>query len=245
MALAVHFAMTMLTGHARAILVIENEAPIRRAVRKALHETTSRIIEATTGSGGVESAATEHPDLIVLDLGLPDMAGIDVCREIRRWGTMPIVVLSVHDTAREKVLLLNAGADDYITKPFSTVEFVARVHAQLRRTRTPGAPLGPILTTGDGLLVDFARRIVTRDGIGVELTDREWSILLALAREPDRALTLQQIVEAVWGPTEGSFQQSLRVHITNLRRKIELNSANPRLIITVPGVGYRLESPPI
>lgn len=228
---------------ARRLLVIEDEAQIRRAVRNALRETVDRIIEAVTGSEGVDLAAAERPELVVLDLGLPDMAGADVCREIRRWATMPIVVLSARHAEMEKVLLLNAGADDYITKPFSILEFRARVHAQLRRARTPSAPTGVTLTTADGLRIDFIRRTVDRKGESIRLTPLEWDILQALAREPSCTLTHQEIFDAVWGRSFGNPQQYLRVHITNLRRKIELDSSCPQLIITEPGVGYRFEPP--
>jgi two-component system KDP operon response regulator KdpE len=229
---------------ARSVLVIEDDAQIRRAVRNALRETTDRVIEAATGSEGIDVAAAEHPELVVLDLGLPDMAGLDVCREIRGWATMPIVVLSARHAEEEKVLLLNAGADDYITKPFSILEFAARVQAQLRRARTPGAPVRAVLETPDGLSIDFARRTVTRNSETVRLTPLEWEILRALAREPGRTLTHRQIFDAVWGRAFGNPQQYLRVHLTNLRRKIELDSSHPQLIITEPGVGYRFEPPP-
>jgi two-component system, OmpR family, KDP operon response regulator KdpE len=230
--------------HARTLLVIEDEAQIRRAVRNALRETVDRVVEAATGSEGIDLAAAERPELVVLDLGLPDMPGVEVCREIRRWATMPIVVLSVRDAEQEKVLLLNAGADDYVTKPFSILEFTARVHAQLRRARTPGAPLGATLVTADGLTIDFTRRTVARDGEPIRLTPLEREILRALAREPGRTLTHQQIFDAVWGRQFGNPQQYLRVHITNLRRKIELDSSRPQVVVTEPGVGYRFEAPP-
>ena len=229
--------------HARSVLVIEDEAQIRRAVKNALRETVDRVVEAATGTEGIDLAAAERPELVVLDLGLPDLPGVEVCREIRRWATMPIVVLSARHSEEEKVLLLNAGADDYVTKPFSILEFTARVHAQLRRARTPGTPAGVALTTPDGLVIDFVRRTVARDGQLIRLTPLEWEILRALAREPGRTLTHQQIFDAVWGRNFGNPQQYLRVHITNLRRKIEVDSAIPQLIITEPGVGYRFEVP--
>jgi two-component system KDP operon response regulator KdpE len=229
--------------HARTLLVIEDEPQIRRAVRNALRETMERIVEAATGAEGIDLAAVEHPELVVLDLGLPDMAGIDVCREIRRWATMPIVVLSARQAEAEKVLLLNAGADDYITKPFSILEFTARVHAQLRRARTPAVPADAVLVTPDGLTIDFTKRTVGRKGDVIRLTPLEWEILRALGHQPGRTLTHQQIFDAVWGRAFGNPQQYLRVHITNLRRKIELDSSRPQLIVTEPGVGYRFETP--
>jgi two-component system KDP operon response regulator KdpE len=230
-------------SRARTVLVIEDEMPIRRAVRNALRDLADRIVEAETGRQGIDFAAAERPELVVLDLGLPDVPGVEVCREIRRWATMPIVVLSARHAEDEKVLLLNAGADDYVTKPFSVSEFAARIRAQLRRARTPGAPLEPLLATPDGLTIDFVRRAVARHDVPIRLTPLEWEILRVLAREPGRTLTHQQIFDAAWGRPFGNPQQYLRVHITNLRRKVELDSANPQLIVTEPGVGYRFEQP--
>jgi two-component system KDP operon response regulator KdpE len=229
--------------HARIVLVIDDELQIRRAVKNALRDTADRIVDAATGAEGIDLAAAERPELVVLDLGLPDMAGIDVCREIRRWATMPIVVLSARHAEEEKVQLLNAGADDYVTKPFSILEFTARVRAQLRRARSPGDPVGTTLRTPDGLTIDFAKRTITRLGDLIRLTPLEWDILRALAREPGRTLTHQQIFDAVWGRQFGNPQQYLRVHITNLRRKVETDSSRPQLIVTEPGVGYRFEPP--
>ncbi len=229
--------------HTHTVLVIDDETQIRRAIKNALRDTADRTIEAATGAEGVDLAATERPELVVLDLGLPDMAGIDVCREIRRWATMPIVVLTARHAVEEKVQLLNAGADDYVTKPFSIVELTARVQAQLRRARTPGEPVQTTLETADGLRIDFAKRAIARHGNPIRLTPLEWDILRALAREPARTLTHQQIFDAVWGREFGDPRLYLRVHITNLRRKIEVDSARPQLIVTEPGVGYRFEPP--
>jgi len=229
---------------ARAVLVVDDEPQIRRAVAHALRGTADRVLEAVTGAEAIDLAAASRPELVVLDLGLPDMAGLDVCLEIRRWATMPIIVLSARHAEDEKVRLLNAGADDYITKPFSLLEFAARVQAQLRRSRTPPQPLGTVLETPDGLGIDFRQRTVTRLGTPIRLTPLEWEILRALAHEPGRTLTHQQIFDAAWGRQFGDVRQYLRVHITNLRRKIELDSSRPRLIITEPGVGYRFELTP-
>jgi two-component system KDP operon response regulator KdpE len=227
---------------ARAILVVDDEPQIRRAVKNALRDSAQRVLEAVTGSQAIDIAAVERPELVVLDLGLPDMTGLEVCTELRRWATMPIVVLSARHAEEEKVRLLNAGADDYITKPFSLLEFAARVQAQLRRARTPPAPLGAALETSDGLSIDFRQRNVAREGSPIRLTPLEWEILRILAREPGRTLTHQQIFDGVWGRQFGNPQQYLRVHITNLRRKIELNSSRPQVIVTEPGVGYRFET---
>jgi two-component system KDP operon response regulator KdpE len=228
---------------AGTIVIIEDEAQIRRAVRNALADLADRIVEAETGSRGLDLAAAEQPDLIVLDLGLPDMPGVDVCREIRSWARMPIVVLSAHQAEQEKVLLLNAGADDYVTKPFSTLEFAARVRAQLRRARTslPGSEVRE-LVLGD-LVLDLPRRAARRGETALRLTPTEWAILRTLVSHAGRTLTHQQIYDAVWARPFGNPQQYLRVYVTNLRRKIEPDPTRPVYIITDPGVGYRFEVP--
>jgi two-component system, OmpR family, KDP operon response regulator KdpE len=228
---------------ARALLVIEDDAPIRRALHNALSDVADRLLEAATGREGLELAAAGRPELIVLDLGLPDARGIDVCREIRSWSRVPIVVLSARHSDSEKVLLLNAGADDYVTKPFSTSEFVARVRAVLRRTRLANRDDSAAVVEAYGLVIDIARRRVTRGETVIRLTPIEWDILRTLVANAGRTLTHQQIFDTVWGSSAGSPQQYLRVHVTNLRRKIEANPARPELIITEPGVGYRAEVP--
>jgi two-component system, OmpR family, KDP operon response regulator KdpE len=235
---------TLMTAvRARALLVIEDDAPIRRALQSALGEVADRILEAATGREGVDLAAAERPELIILDLGLPDARGIDVCREIRSWSRVPIVVLSARHSDAEKVLLLNAGADDYVTKPFSTSEFVARVRAVLRRARLANGDDGMTVVHAYGLVIDVPRRRVTRGQVVIRLTPIEWDILRTLVSNAGRTLTHQQIFDAVWGSSAGSPQQYLRVHVTNLRRKIEANPARPELIVTEPGVGYRAEVP--
>jgi two-component system KDP operon response regulator KdpE len=224
------------------VLVIDDEPQIRRAVRDALREVTSRVDEAPTGTSGVDAATNGRPDLVVLDLGLPDMAGVDVCREIRLRSAVPIIVLSARHSEHEKVDLLNAGADDYVTKPFSVLELAARAKAQIRRAKTLAAAasvVGPVAI--GGLMIDTVARKVSRDGVQLHLTPIEWQILSTLLAAAGRTLTHQQIFDAVWGREFGSPQQYLRVHITNLRRKIEVDPAAPQLIITDPGVGYRAE----
>jgi len=223
------------------ILVIDDEPHLRRAIRNALREVAYRVVEAGTGADGIDLAAAEQPDLVVLDLGLPDLNGLDVCREIRRWATMPIVVLSARHGEHEKVQLLEAGADDYVTKPFSTVELLARVKAQLRRARAQHAiPADTPYLIGP-LSIDLVRRVLLRDGAAVRLTPIEWNILRALVLASGRTLTHQQLFDAVWGRAYGNAQQYLRVHITNLRRKIEPEPSSPRFVVTEPGVGYRFE----
>jgi two-component system KDP operon response regulator KdpE len=228
---------------ASCVLVVDDELQIRRALKNALQEVSTRVVEAATGAEGIDLAATEQPDLVVLDLGLPDLSGADVCREIRRFATMPIVVLSARHDEHEKVRLLNLGADDYVTKPFSTLELLARVKAHLRRASAQRAvaPEEPI-TVGE-LSIDIARRVLLRRGEPVHLTPIEWNIVRALVLSAGRTLTHRQLFDAVWGRQFGDPQQYLRVHITNLRRKIEPEPASPRFVVTEPGVGYRFELP--
>jgi two-component system, OmpR family, KDP operon response regulator KdpE len=224
------------------ILVIDDEPQIRRVVRNALSGQAVRVLEADGGRAGIDLAAAERPDLIVLDLGLPDAAGASVCREIRKWSSVPIVVLSARHSEAEKVAMLDAGADDYVTKPFSTAELQARVRAQLRRARTAALPGdgGPV--AADGLTVDTARRTVSREGAEIHLTPTEWDLLRAFVGQAGRTLTHEQIFRAVWGRSPGDPQAYLRVHVANLRRKIERDPVRPVLIVTEPGVGYRFRA---
>jgi two-component system KDP operon response regulator KdpE len=227
---------------ADVVLVIDDEPQIRRAVRDALRDVTDRVDEAENGLAGVDAAASGRPDLVVLDLGLPDMPGVEVCREIRRRSAVPIIVLSARHSEHEKVDLLNAGADDYVTKPFSVLELAARAKAQVRRAKTLAAAANSTAPVAvGGLLVDTVARRVARDGTQIHLTPIEWQILATLLASAGRTLTHQQIFDAVWGREFGSPQQYLRVHITNLRRKIEVDPAAPQIIVTEPGVGYRVD----
>lgn len=229
---------------AELVLVIDDEPQIRRAVRDALSDVSANVEEAADGSAGVDAAVSGRPDLVILDLGLPDMAGVDVCRSIRRSSAVPIIVLSARHSEHEKVDLLNAGADDYVTKPFSVLELAARVRAQLRRIRTLSAAAASTMPVTIGnLSVDTVARRVSRNGTQLHLTPIEWQILATLLGAAGRTLTHQQIFDAVWGREFGSPQQYLRVHITNLRRKIEIDPAAPEIVITEPGVGYRVELP--
>ena len=244
------------------VLVVDDEPQIRRAVRNALtsgrlsidpgvrggdampgspdDSVAVRVIEASMGRQGIDLAATESPSLIVLDLGLPDMPGVEVCREIRRWSSAPIIVLSARHADTEKVALLDAGADDYLTKPFSTIEFMARVRAQLRRAQAATAPPESIVSFGE-LTVDLPRRRVERAGALVHLTPTEWMLLRAFVTHPRQTLTHQQLFRAVWGNASGDAQQYLRVYVGHLRRKVEADPVRPRFIQTEAGVGYRFE----
>ena len=223
------------------VLVVDDEPQIRRVVRNVLAEST-RVIEASTGRDAIDQAAAERPSLIVLDLGLPDMSGIEVCREIRAWSSAPIIVLSARHSDSEKVSLLDAGADDYITKPFSPSELQARVRAQLRRARLISAPgPGTVIEVG-GVVIDPVKPSLKRGTTAVHLTKTEWDLLRTLLKHAGRTLTHRQLFQSVWGNSSGDMQQYLRVHIRSLRRKIEADPVRPKLIVTEPGVGYRFET---
>ena len=219
------------------LLIIEDEIEITRAVGAALREQHLDIVEADGGRTGLEAIKASRPDIIILDLGLPDLDGLEVCQRIRALTDAPIVVLTARHTEADIVSLLNAGADDYITKPFSTQELAARVAAQLRRAATPRH--APISINADGLSIDIRLRQVKRGPILVRLTPIEWEILAVLVSDPGRVFTHQQLFTAVWKRAFGDARLYLRVHVTNLRRKVERDPAAPRLIITEPGVGYR------
>lgn len=221
------------------VLVIDDEPQIRRAVRQALAGLPASTLEAATGAEGIALAAARRPDVVILDLGLPDATGLAVCRELRRWSRVPLLVLSARHAESEKVALLNAGADDYVTKPFGMEELAARVRAQLRRAEGEGMPSADPVVRAGTLSIDLRTRTVTRCDTPVHLTPIEWDLLRTFVAHAGRTLTHHQLFDAVWRQTHGNAQQYLRVHITNLRRKIELNPASPELILTEPGVGYR------
>jgi two-component system KDP operon response regulator KdpE len=223
------------------VLVIDDEPQIRRVVRNALAAGERRVLEASTGRAAIDLAAAERPALIVLDHGLPDKNGIDVCREIRAWSTAPIIVLSARHADAEKVALLDAGADDYITKPFSPSELDARIRAQLRRSRlAPAAGEGEVIVIGP-LSIDPVKPSFKRDGVPIHLTKTEWELFRTLIKHAGRTLTHRQLFHAVWGNSSGDMQQYLRVHVRSLRRKIEADPVRPVLIVTEPGVGYRFD----
>jgi two-component system, OmpR family, KDP operon response regulator KdpE len=229
-------------GGATTVLVIDDEPQIRRVVRNAVNIDGVRVIEAATGQDGIDLAAAERPDLIVLDLGLPDMAGADVCREVRGWSTVPIVVLSARHSDDEKVRLLDSGADDYITKPFSTSELQARIRAHLRRAALRQEEQPSHRIEVQGIVIDIAKRRVTRDGEVVHLTPLEWELLRVLATNSGRTMTHRQLFTQVWNQQHGDAQQNLRVHVASLRRKLERDAVRPRFIQTEPGVGYRFDA---
>ena len=219
------------------ILIVDDEPNIIGTVAPLLRSNGYDVITAMTGRAAVEAHERDTPDLIVLDLGLPDMDGVEVCAAVRRSSGVPIVVLSARGAEGDKVRALDAGADDYVTKPFGSDELLARIRAALRRGETPSLAGEPIVR--GGLVIDRARFRVLRDGEEVRLTPKEFELLSYLAQYPGRVLTHRTILKAIWGPHSGDQPEHLRVLIGSLRKKIEPNPASPRYILTEPWVGYR------
>jgi two-component system KDP operon response regulator KdpE len=220
------------------ILVIDDELSIRRFLHTVLSGEFS-LHEAENGHSGLAAAATVRPDVILLDLGLPDLDGIEVIRRIREWSQVPIIVLSVREREDDKVAALDAGADDYLTKPFGVGELLARIRASLRRAVKGVAE--PLFTTGS-LTVDLGRRIVTIRNEEVQLTPTEYDLLRLLVVHAGKVLTHNQILKQIWGIAYLEQPHVLRVNISNLRRKIEADASRPQYIVTEPGVGYRLKA---
>jgi two-component system KDP operon response regulator KdpE len=220
------------------VLVVEDEADIRRFVRMALEAEGFEAFESDTLKRGLIDAATRRPDLLVLDLGLPDGDGVDLIRDLRGWSAVPVIVLSARSGEADKIAALDAGADDYLVKPFGAGELMARVRAQLRRHagQTPAGE--PELRFGD-VTIDLARRSVQRAGQPVHLTPIEYRLLTHLTAQPDRVITHRQLLRAVWGPGHAEDTHYVRVHMANLRKKIEADASMPRHLITEAGIGYR------
>jgi two-component system KDP operon response regulator KdpE len=226
------------------VLVVDDEEQIRRALRSILSTRGYALAMAATAEEALLKAIDAPPDLVILDLALPDRSGIEVCRELRTWMTAPILILSVRANEADKIQALDEGADDYLTKPFSAGELLARIRALLRRAAALTSP-PPVVTAGE-LEIDIARRRVTLAGEEVPLTPTEFDILAFLARNAGLVVTQRMILEQVWGPEWVEDSQTLRVHVSNLRKKIEQRPGGPRYIITEPGVGFRLaaDEPP-
>ncbi|HXW86833.1 MAG TPA: response regulator [Streptosporangiaceae bacterium] len=218
------------------VLVIDDEAPILRALKINLTARKYEVSTAADGASGLAAMARERPDVLILDLGLPDMDGTEVIRGVRGWTSTPIIVLSAWGQEGQKVAALDAGADDYVTKPFGMDELLARLRAAVRRASP--APDEPVVTTGD-LMIDLARKRVTKAGADVRLTPTEWQLLEVLVRNSDRLVTQRQLLQEVWGPGYQTEAGYLRVYVANLRRKLEPDPSAPRYLLTEPGMGYR------
>ena len=219
------------------VLVVDDEVQIRRFLRIALEANGYRVYETSSGSAAVQEAARLRPDLVILDIGLPDIGGLEVLRRLREWTPTPVIMLSVRDADRDKVAALDAGADDYLTKPFSVDELLARLRVAQRHAQ-PG-PAAAVFAQGD-VEVDLSRRHVTKGGMDVKLTPTEYALLRLLIQHAGRVLTHRQILKEVWGPEYMDETHYLRVYFGQLRQKLEDDPARPRLILTEPGVGYRL-----
>jgi two-component system, OmpR family, KDP operon response regulator KdpE len=217
-------------------LIIDDEVQIRRLLRVVLEGENYQVHEAETGQEGLREIAGRRPAIILLDLGLPDLDGLEVLKRLREWCETPVLVLSVRDDEQGKVAVLDAGAEDYVTKPFSTPELLARLRAAQRKTRSEEEIR--VFKNGD-LIVDLAARIVTRGGREIKLTATEYALLRLFVRHPGRVLTHRYILREIWGPKSEEHRQYLRVYVTHLRQKIESDPTNPSLIRTEPGIGYR------
>mgnify|MGYP001196908527 CR=1 FL=1 len=220
------------------ILLIEDEPQIRRFVRTALQAEGFQVFEAEQGQRGLIDAATRAPDLMIVDLGLPDMDGLQVIQDLRTWSAMPIIVLSARSDEKDKIEALDAGADDYLTKPFSVGELLARVRAHLRRRET-GNAVSSVFTFGD-VVVDLVKRTVERNGEAVHLTSTEYRLLTVLIRHAGRILTHGQLLRDVWGPNHNEHSHYVRIYMANLRQKLEKDPTQPEHLLTEIGMGYRL-----
>jgi two-component system KDP operon response regulator KdpE len=217
--------------------VIDDEVQIRRLMRVALEGHGYRVCEASTGQEGLMEAAQCRPDVVILDLGLPDMEGVTVLKRLREWSRVPVVVLSVRDREEDKVSALDNGADDYVTKPFSTAELLARLRVAQRHAQP--APEATVFRSGP-LEIDLVARVVKVDGQEVRLTATEYSLLRLFVQHAGKVLTHRQILREVWGPNQAEQTHYLRVYMAHLREKLEADPAQPKLLITEPGIGYRL-----
>ena len=225
-------------SQAATLLVIDDEPQIRKFLRISLASQGYKVLEAGLGADGLAQAALHRPDLVVLDLGLPDMDGQQVLRELREWSQVPVLVLSVRASESQKVEALDGGANDYVTKPFGIQEFLARVRALLRQA--PLANDRPAQVCAGPLLIDLAARQVLLDGQPVALTRKEYAVLAQLARHPGRVITQQQLLKDIWGPSHGHDSHYLRIVVGHIRQKLGDDPTAPRFLVTEAGVGYRL-----
>ncbi len=228
-----------MSDETKRVLVVDDEPAIRRFLRTTLTAHGYTVCEAATGRAALAEVVTQHPDLVILDLGLPDMDGVEVTRELREWTALPIIILSVRSQEVDKVQALDAGADDYLTKPFGASELLARLRAAFRRAQPLAAD--PVFTLGE-LTVDFSRRLVSVQNKHVALTPTEYDLLRVLVTGAGKVLTHGQLLRAVWGEAETLDAHLLRVNISNLRHKLEPDPTRPHYLLTEPGVGYRLRT---
>ena len=219
------------------VLIIEDEADIRRFVRMALESEGHEAYEADTLKRGLIEAGTRRPELVILDLGLPDGDGVDFIRELRAWSAIPVIVLSARSSENDKIAALDAGADDYLVKPFGAGELLARVRAQVRRHAYTESGT-PLVSFGD-IRIDLTRRLVERSGQPLHLTPIEYRLLTSLTSQPNRVITHRQLLQAVWGPGHTEDTHYVRVHMANLRKKLEHDASMPKHILTESGIGYR------
>jgi two-component system KDP operon response regulator KdpE len=224
------------------VLLIEDEPEIRRFLRTALPDHGFRLHEAVTGKDGLAQAEARNPDLILLDLGLPDMDGLDIIRKLREWSPIPIIILSARDQEQTKIAALDLGADDYVTKPFGVNELLARMRATLRQMARAAAPQGESLFTMGELHVDLGRRQVLAGNTEIHLTPIEYKLLTTLVKYAGKVVTHRQLLKEVWGPLHVEESHYLRVYMRQLRNKLEKNPAHPRYLLTELGVGYRLKA---
>jgi two-component system KDP operon response regulator KdpE len=224
------------------VLVVDDEPQIRRALRLVLRANGYEVVEVGTGEAALDSLTVQPFDLMILDLMLPDVDGVEVCRRLREWSRLPVVVLSAHGEEEVKVLALDEGADDYVTKPFSAPELLARMRSAMRRVSDETMPAEPVVHTGSGdVEINLAMRSVTRAGQEVHLTPTEYDLLRVLAHDVGRVITHGHLLRSVMGRGYEDATGTLRVHIASLRKKLEVNPARPRIIVTEPGIGYRLQ----
>ena len=223
------------------VLVVDDEPQIRRSLRVALRANGYEVEEAATGAAALEQAATRPPELVILDLSLPDLDGVEVCRRLREWTQLPVIILSANGEDEAKVRALDEGADDYVTKPFSVTELLARMRVAVRRAARATDTAAVVIRAGD-VEIDLSRRLVSRSGEEVHLTPTEYGVLRYLAEHAGRVVTHGQLLRTVMGPGYEDAVGSLRVYVASLRKKLEPDAAQPRIITTEPGVGYRFRS---
>jgi two-component system KDP operon response regulator KdpE len=223
------------------VLIVDDEPQIRRFLRASLQAHDYQVIEAENGKEGVRACTVQKPDLLILDLGLPDMDGLDVIKLVREWSSIPIIILSLRSDDPDKIEALDRGANDYVTKPFSMGELLARMRVALRQGQGSGAETGPVINAGE-IAIDLSKRLVTVAGTPVRLSRKEYDLLRILASHPGKVITHQQLLQEVWGQAYVEETQYLRVYIGQLRQKLEKAPATPKYLVTEPGVGYRLQT---